>query len=250
MTLKKKYFFNQMPEAFREHHSNWIRQEVKGSDLRKIFASSSRNQRRPKTLFMHKVFESLRRNNCRLISRVFIKGVSVEIKGTAIYSASIQSFYAMFQNFLEAHDSRGMIIGDSRDSNQNSQVSHSIFSKKMSSKGDDFSRIIEMPAFAHSENSAGLQLADLLASGIIWPIAIETFCKPLLQSIHIRNYESVKESFLEPLSRMQYRYMVGTERRGGITIANRLSHLPPACFFKSQQDIDTRFAHYIKKIRE
>ncbi|MGE3757995.1 MAG: DUF3800 domain-containing protein, partial [Pseudobdellovibrionaceae bacterium] len=157
--------------------------------------------------FLHAVFDIFNRYDCKIISRVFIKGIGAEFRGVPVYTSAIQSFYGIFQNFLQEVQSKGLIIGDSRDANQNSQVSHSIFSKKMSANGDVFSNIIETPTFAHSENSAGLQLADLLASGIIWPIGIETFCASHMNSVHIRkNYSVFKEQFLLNLMARQYRY--------------------------------------------
>jgi len=237
MALKEKFFYNQMNPTLRTHRSNWIRQEIKGADLRKILASSGRNQRRPKTIFLREVFKILNRYQCKMISRVFVKGINADINGVSVYTSTIQSFYGIFQSFLEEQKSKGLIVGDSRDAGQNSQVSHSIFSMKMAAKGDKFSNIIEMPTFAHSENSAGLQIADLLASGVVWPIAIETFCKPHLQCVHIRDYSMVKSDFLDPLSQLQYRYIQDKKKLGGIIIHNRLTNVRPICFFKNENQI-------------
>ncbi|MGZ3633646.1 MAG: DUF3800 domain-containing protein [Parachlamydiaceae bacterium] len=242
MDLKKKYFKMQTSTGQHVYHSNWIRHEIKGAEIRKILATSPRNTKRPMTYFLKDVCKMLERNECRLISRVFVKGVAAEFKGTPVYTSTIQSFYGIFQNYLEMKNSRGLIIGDSRDANQNSQVSHSIFSKKMSASGDSFDRIVEMPTFAHSENSAGLQLADLMASGLIWPIAVETFCKNHIQSVHMRNYSSIKDGFLKSLMGLQYRYMDNVNRRqGGIIITNKLSNLPAKYFFKMESDIKSEF---------
>jgi len=249
MNLKKKYFFKLLSESQKAHNSNWIKLELKGSDLRKILAKTSRNKRRPITSFFNDFFKMLNRYECRIVSRVYIKGIGADFKGASVYGSSIQYFYGAFQNYLEQKGSQGIIIGDSRSANQNSQVAHSIFSKKMSASGDDFSKIIEMPTFSHSENSAGLQIADLLASGLLCPIAIETFCKGHINSIHIRDYSAVKSEFLDPVMNLQYRYKDASQKRtlGGIIVSNSLTDLPPASLFKFGTDILQKFPN--QKIR-
>lgn len=238
MDLKKQYFRKKQSAEVKEYNSNWIRHEIKGNEIRKIIATENRNNRRPIEYFLKDVIALLDEHNCKLISRVFVKGINAEFRGTAVYSSAIQSFYGIFQHFLNDKNSNGVIIGDSRDAHQNSQVSHSVFSKKMSASGDDFNRILEMPMFAHSENSAGLQLADLIASGLIWPITMESFCKPHIKNNHIRDYARLKEIFCQPVSKLQYRYTDKMNyRQGGIIISNKLNSLPAKCFFKNEKDL-------------
>lgn len=249
MALKKKYFLKQMPENLREHHSNWIQQEVKGSDIRRLLSKPNRNVRRPKTYFLKELCVLLKRYDCKIVSNVYIKGVGLEFRGAPAYTATIQSFYSIFQHFLEEKKSKGLIIGDSRNARQNSQVSHSIFSQKMSYSGDKFSQVVEMPTFVHSENSAGVQIADLLASGLIWPFAIDTFCMKHINSVHIRDYSRIKQDFLKTVMGLQFRYIDKAERKlGGFSVRNKLSDLPNSSFFKSKDFLNSNYKDQKLKI--
>jgi len=42
--------------------------------------------------------------------------------------------------------------------------------------GDLYDRLIELPTFAHSDNHAGLQVADAMCSALLTPIAVNTYC--------------------------------------------------------------------------
>jgi hypothetical protein len=36
---------------------------------------------------------------------------------------------------------------------------------------------MEVPSFGHSDNHAGLQLADLICSAFLWPMAMHAYCE-------------------------------------------------------------------------
>lgn len=94
-------------------------------------------------------------------------------------------------------------------------------------KGDEYPRIIEMPSFAHSDNMVGLQIADVIASGLIHPIAVNTYCEGQLDSIHVKpEYSKLRERYAPQLKAMQYRYrypLYHKRCRGGIVVSDRLT---------------------------
>ncbi len=77
-----------------------------------------------------------------------------------------------------------MVI-DSSAPKLNSAMAHSIFTQKFKATGDSYGRMLEMPTFGHSENHVGLQLADLLASGLLFPMASHCYCTGHVQNVHV-----------------------------------------------------------------
>lgn len=91
----------------------------------------------------------------------------------------MQDISLHFNEFLLARNSRGVLIADGRAHHQNIQVSHSVFTQKWRTGGDPFPSMLEVPVFSHSENHVGLQLADLIASTLVFPMAATNYCVPL-----------------------------------------------------------------------
>jgi Protein of unknown function (DUF3800) len=109
---------------------------------------------------------------------------------------SMQSIYNDFQNLLASDNDTGMVIVDSRVKHLNTPVAHAIFTRKFKSSGDNYDRILELPAFSHSENHAGLQLADKLSSALIFPLAVHSYCEGQIQSVHVRPpYADLKQLY-------------------------------------------------------
>jgi hypothetical protein len=128
-----------------------------------------------------------------------------------------------------------MIIADSREKTQNAQVAHSIFTQMFKRGGNEYPHILEMPTFGHSENHAGLQLADALASGLLFPMALHSYCHPTIRSHLVRpGYKALNQRFGPQLDKLQHVYP-HPERAGhalgGITVANTLGTLNSALLF-------------------
>ena len=77
------------------------------------------------------------------------------------------------------------MLCDARMQNQDSEVSHSIFTQKHQQAGDPLDRLVEVPAFGHSVNHVGLQLADLAASAFLFPMAARTYCVATTTGPHV-----------------------------------------------------------------
>ena len=56
---------------------------------------------------------------------------------------------------------------------------------KFKAAGDAFPRLLEMPTFGHSQNHVGIQIADLLCSAFLFPMATCTFCLGHVTSPHV-----------------------------------------------------------------
>ena len=147
------------------------------------------------------------------------------MKPRAVYTSSIQAICTTFQEQLRVDGEEGFVIADSRRKGQNAIVAHSIFTQKYSANGDPLVRILEMPTFGHSENHVGLQLADLLASAVVFPLAIESYSKGYVHNVHTsRNYSRLKNRFGTPLREMQFRYRREDGRwTGGLTVSDPIA---------------------------
>ena len=218
-------------------HFDLLLTEVKGTDLRRRLLEGKRGRR-----FALAVFDTLvglmEDHRARIFGRIWIKEIGVPINHTAIYTSSIQAICACFQDFLASTDETGIAIADSRTHGQNTRVSHSIFTQKFKTAGDAYSRILEMPTFGHSENHVGLQIADLLCSGLLFPMAAYAYCHGHLRSIHVRSeYKILRDRYGARLMKLQHRYCdaMGTRMVGGLTVSDGIGKKSGAYLFGDRE---------------
>ena len=209
--------------------------EIKGAELRKSIAVGNRKEKRHAIGFLDKILDLLESHDTRFFGRVWIKGIGDLLKGTAVYTFSVQDICMSFQSFLSSINETGVVIADSRNKPKNSIVAHSIFTLKHRAVGDAFERIVEMPTFGHSDNHVGLQLADLVCSAFLFPMAMHVFCAGQIQSIHVRpGYHTIHSRYAARIKARQYRYQdpINQRWRGGITVSDALSKQPGSRLFK------------------
>jgi hypothetical protein len=163
-----------------------------------------------------------------IAGRVWVKAVGLPLDPGPSYTYAIQDLARHFQRFLDAKRSSGFMLCDGRMHNQNSQVSHSIFTQKHRSAGDPLPRIVEAPAFGSSGNHAGLQLADTLASALIFPMAARVYCAQQWPGNHTHpRFDDVRTRYAARLSSLQFRHQDGAGRwRGGVVVSDKLRQLP------------------------
>jgi Protein of unknown function (DUF3800) len=232
LNLKQRFFPGNAPAG--TSHMGWMMHEVKGADLRKYACEGNRNVRRHRMLFLSEILTLCESVNAKLVGRVWVKKIAEPIRGTSIYTFSLQSIYTDFQNYLTKEDDVGFVIVDSRLKHLNTQVAHSIFTQKFKGTGDAYDRIIELPAFSHSDNHAGLQLIDIICSAILTPLAVHTYCNGHITSLHVRpGYEKLKAQFANRCRTLQHRYSEASGRmRGGLTISDGLAERGGGIMFK------------------
>jgi hypothetical protein len=211
-----------------------IRDEVKGSDLRALLRSSSRRDRRHVIGYLDRVIQVLNIHNIRLVGRVWIKPVGQALDPDATYTYAIQDIARHFHAYLDANNQSGLLLCDSRMHNQNAQVSHSIFTQKHAVGGDPLPRILEAPVFGVSLNHAGLQLADAVASALIFPIASRVYCAHQWPGSHTNaRFEAVRRRYAAQLRALEFRYQDHVGRtHGGIVVSDRLRSWPSNRLFR------------------
>ncbi len=224
LEIKRRFFPNLLtPDS---HYLDWILKEIKGSDLRRAIRAGNRNERRHAIGFMERILDLIERHDAHIIGRIWVKGIGLPFNGTATYTYSVQSICRYFQNFLAVHDTSGIMIADSRDKVRNARVSHSIFTRKFRAAGDEYDRILEMPVFGHSDNHAGIQVADLVCSSMFFPMATYAYCLGHVQSTHVSLlYRQIRDRLGRRLECRQYRYQDQSGKwTGGITVSDAISH--------------------------
>lgn len=204
---------------------DWILDEVKGNEIRRDIALGNRNERRGAIRFIDKSIDLLERHAVQLVGRVWIKGIGAPIDQHAIYTSSIQAICADFQHFLQSKDTCGMVIADNRSASKNTKVAHSIFTQKFKAAGDGYNRILEMPTFGVSDNHAGIQIADMLCSAMLYPMAMDAYCSGHITSIHVRpGYDVMRPRWGDRVRKLQYQYQDGTGKvRGGFVVSDSLT---------------------------
>lgn len=128
---------------------------------------------------------------------------------------------------------QGFIIADSRSKAKNALVAHSVFTQKFQVAGDEYHRVLEMPTFGHSENHVGIQLADLVCSALLFPMAAHAYCLGYVANLHVHaDHGVLKHRFGARLRTLQYRFQdTANQWRGGITVRDELAQRPGSRLF-------------------
>lgn len=237
LALKRLHFSGQVRSA---RLLDDVLIEIKGSDLKAMIRESHR-KRRIAFRFCDDLLTLLEANNARIFGRVWIKAIGVPLNGKAVNTFSIQDMCATFQDFLEGCDDHGVMIIDSSSPGLNAMVSHSIFTQRFRAAGDNYNRLVEMPTFGHSKNHVGLQIADIVASGLITPMAGSAYCAGHMTGVHVhRRYVDVKNRYARRLRLMQHRYPASGSWRGGFTVSDPLGQSHGGHLFHSTCNPCTR----------
>jgi hypothetical protein len=221
IALKKQFFPGLLPPS--RPWLAWILREVKGAEVRRSICSTDRNEMRHAIGFLDRTVNLLEKYDIKLFGRVWIKEIGQPINGSAIYTSSVQAICTTLQDFLHKSPDFGFVIADSRNQVLNVKVAHSIFTQKLKLGGDDYPPILELPTFGHSNNHAGLQLCDLICSGLLFPMAAHAYCTGYVSNVHVRpQYAVLKMRYGAVLAGRQHRYFSGGRKRGGVTVDDRL----------------------------
>jgi hypothetical protein len=195
--------------------------EVKGGEVLQMTRSDSRNKRRQADLIRTELLDLVEEYGCRLLGRIWVKELGKSLKPEATYCYAVQDISLHFSQYLLRESSTGLLIADGRSQSLNVPVAHSVFTQKWRAGGDPYPPLLEVPLFAHSDNHVGLQIADLIASTLIFPMAAYTY-GAAARSVHgSPRYQPVRDSYGHRLRDLQYRYRDETGRwRGGLVVSD------------------------------
>lgn len=239
LSLKRHYFAGRLSTG--RHRLSDILEEIKGAELRTMVRSPSRRKRRTALLYLRDVLRLLEGIDGRVLGRVWIKVPDAPLDGLAMNTYSIQAMCQCFQKYLEVKGEKGIMVIDSSAPGLNSRVAHSIFTQKFQFAGDCYDRILEMPTFGGSENHAGLQIADNIASGLMTPMATRAYCQGHVSGAHVHpNYDQITVRLGLKLRQRQYRYQDGKGAwTGGITVSDPVGRNHSGLLFKVPSQVAT-----------
>lgn len=225
LDVKKQYSpGNAKAQAHKLDNLLW---EIKGKEIRGHIRKSGRRARRNVQWLLRKIVSMSLVNDIKVVGLVWVKRPGGVFKGRSIYTKSLQMIAECFHRYLVERDSDGLILLDSRRQEQNIVTTHSLFTKIYST--NNYNRLIETPVFANSKNHAMLQIADMITSGLVFPLAVNAYCRGYVSNIHVTDsYNVLAYKYGAMLRSMQYSYQLPSGKiRGGIHtidfIANRRS---------------------------
>lgn len=233
LALKKRFFPHLAPKS--SHHLlDWVRAEIKGTDLKRMMRSSKKRERRTATTFLDQTLRLLEQYDAKVFGRIWIKKVGAAVDKQAMTTFSVQDCCATFQRKLVELDQLGVMVVESSSPRLNAAVAHSIFTQKFKATGDAYDRLLEMPVFGHSENHVGLQLADIVASALLFPIASYVYCTGHVTSVHVNPlFADVQKRFAGRIKVLQHRYYDDYgKRKGGVVTSDKIANRPGWLFFK------------------
>ena len=216
-------------------HLDRVLPEIKGAELRKHATRGNARQRLHAIGFLDQIMGLIRRHDVRVVARISIKAPGSPFKATAVYTSSIQALCRYFEHYLMERDSDGLCIADSRSKSKNLRVSHSIFTQKFSAT-PHYERVVELPTFGHSDNHAGLQVCDIVCSGLLYPIACYAYCTGHVNNVHVQSGASrLRTRYGRQLKELQHRYYDVEKRRhvGGVVVSDYLNQRSGALMFGS-----------------
>lgn len=235
LNLKRKFF---APNLSNRHALSHILAEVKGSSLLRLTRSDSRDQRRLADAYRGEVLELVKAYEGRILGRVWVKRHDQGLDPTTSYCYAVQRIAAHYSRFLATKKSNGLIIADSRDPTANMTVAHSVFTQKWRAIGDPYQMMPEVPLFAHSNNHMGIQIADLLASTVIFPMAVSAYGAPSTSVHATPRYDLVRKNHGNTIKDLQYRYWDGKgRRRGGIVVSDLAGGRSGALLFRVSEGV-------------
>lgn len=219
--------------------SDLVRHELKGATLRKDIRTQNRNGRRRSLGILDKTLRLLEDNNCVLSGKIVIKEPELAVQDRAVYAKAVQYLATTLEAGLQAANEPGLLILDSRTKVKNEGNVHSITTQRFRTGGDAYPHLLEAPVFGHSDTHVPLQIVDIVASALVFPIACSVYCPTLTWSRHLagaEHYDALRKTFGPRLQALEYRYIGPDGRRvGGFHVEDRLAQQPTHHFFQGSQ---------------
>lgn len=224
--LQLKKDFNDSLRSADSKLSDVIAMEVKGAGIRSDLRSDSRRRRRRAVGILDKLLSLLETHQVQVIAEVHVKGQRT--LGRWVYPQAVARLAEQLEVQLRAAQSRGIMVLDARTKSKNVPSVARITTKRFRTGGDEFPHLVESPVFGHSDAHVILQIADLLVSALLFPMACAGFCLCLLDNVHPSDqYLDVRARFGERVRLLEHRYLNAQgDRVGGIRVFDHMNRQP------------------------
>lgn len=221
--------------------SDLIAYEIKGSDLRADIRKGRHRPQRRALGILGKVVTLLEQHHATLVGYVHVK---CDGKGprAAVYPDAIARIAEQFEAQLRAADTNGMMILDARTKVKNVPSVQTITTRRFKSGGNALTHLTESPVFGHSDTHVVLQIADVVASALLFPMACTAYCGDVTDNAHPHPaYRIVRERFGDRLRKLEHRYVDdGGARRGGIIVFDTRNGRPSLDLFRDPDEASRR----------
>ncbi len=223
--LQLKKTFNDSLKKSGVQLSDVIRFEVKDSELRKDIRSPGRRNRRRAFGLLDSVLKLLEKHQATVMAEIFVKGQQPPSRW--VYSNAVAALATRFEKQLAAADTQGCMILDARTKAKNTPSVHRITTSRFKSGGDQVPHLIESPTFGHSDAHVVLQIADLLASAILFPMACSAYCGCLIHNLHLNDeFAVVRGRYASRIRQLERCAGVDGKRFGGVRVIDALNRMP------------------------
>lgn len=224
LQLKKEF----EPRLQRVRLSELITFELKGSSIRRDIRGRSRRTSRRALGQLDKTLRLLEKCGCQIMGKIVTKTVGPLRSDDSVYPPAVRDIAESFESLCAASASNGLMILDSRTKHKNMGNVNGITSQRFRSGGDPFPHLVEAPLLGHSDLHVPLQLVDIVASGLVFPIACAVYCASYDWNAHVRpEYLALREQFGARLQQLEYRYVdANGNRRGGFQIEDPIGRQP------------------------
>jgi hypothetical protein len=249
MDIKARYYPSSTKDGGRKLDA--ILQEVKGSKIRKGFTSKATGRQRKHAIgLIDQTLRLLEQHDGSIMGRVWVKALGVDNDDMRMHSSSLQFICSAFHSQIP-DDERGVVIVDSQTYQHNHRLAHSMFTQRFC-KDPRNTKLADMPVFGHSANHAGLQIADLLCSAVLAPIACGVYCTSYAEwNTHSRvSYLDIREHFGSRVEALTFKFR--NQHRGrnssSVVVNDRVSQKPSRLMWGpvgSRRATDAEFASVV-----
>jgi hypothetical protein len=215
--------------------SDVIQHEIKGARIRRALRSEgSRHTARRAVMFLDQVLRLLEAGGCRIMGRVLVKREGEEYSPSATYPSAVAELAETFNDELAAARTGGLMVLDAQTKVKNEGNVHTITTRRYRRGGNAYPQLVESPVFGHSDTHVILQLADLVASALIYPAAIAAYLPSVPGDPHRSpEYRMILEAFGARLANMEWRFVDAKGRtRGGVRVIDRTGRAPSRDLFQ------------------
>jgi hypothetical protein len=211
-----------------------IKYEIKGANLRQNIRSGHPRRSRWAFAVLDRVVALLETHEVKISAQVWVKKVD-EVLRTTAYPTAIAHIAEDMHRLLRRDGVPGWLVLDSRTKAKNEDLVHTISTRKGRRTGDLLPLLVESPVFGHSDTHALLQLADLVVSSLIYPMACLAYCDDLTWNANTcPAFEKLQARYGPALRSLEIRIADNLGRAvGGITVRDLRRRRPAHRLFGS-----------------
>lgn len=166
----KAAFYPEIRKAASQGWLDAILHDLKGTKVRHGFKSGAARRKGKHSIgLVDGTLKLLEQHGGQLVARIWVKALDEANDAMPLYQSSLQFICSAFNSQIPK-DERGLVIVDSQTYWHNHLLAHSVFTQRFGRKARH-EKLADMPVFGHSDNHAGLQIADFLCSAVLAPIA-------------------------------------------------------------------------------